>query len=91
MPFVSDEHRKNPDMDIPGDRCYVEYKKIVDEWKANPRWGTADSMMQDLIFYLTETGDDLRYKSASILAFLVLFNLHIMPYELQKRQENGSV
>ena len=90
MPFINAEHRENLNMDIPGDRCYVEYKHLMEEWRANPRWTTADSLMQELIEFMSG-GATTPYKSAALLAFMVFFNMHIMKYEIQKMKENGDV
>lgn len=83
MPFVTQEHRDNPDQSIAGDRCYIEYKKMVDLWQESPRWSTADVIATRL---LTNPK-----KRAQFLAFLIFFNLHVMPYEIQKRVDNGEV
>ena len=84
MPFVDQEHRDNPDREIPGDRCYVEYKKIMEAWNKSPRWRTVDKLVGETFGW----GDTER---AKFLAFMVFFNLHVMDYELKKREENGDV
>jgi hypothetical protein len=84
MPFVTEEHRKNPDSNIPGDRCYVEYSKLMDSWKASPRWSTVDEMLFNL-------GVEGAWKRAKILAFLVFFCLAVVPYEIMKQKENGDI
>lgn len=87
MPFVNTEHRLNPDRSIPGDRCYLHYRWMMNEWKKEPRWTTADriydSVMRD------ETS--LEEQRAKELAWQVFFNLHVMPYELQKIKEHGDI
>jgi hypothetical protein len=85
MPFVTKEHRDMPDLTIPGDICYLEYKKIIDEWKANPRWTTAHNITKKW-FDIADDKD-----AAHLLAWMVWFNMHVMPYEEQKRKENGEV
>ena len=86
MPFVTKEHRDNPDRNFPGDRCYIEYKKIVDKWLSEPRWTTVDKILEEL-----DPFGFNQIKRAQFLAFLVFFNLHVMPYEEQKRVENGDI
>lgn len=83
MPFVTTSHRECPDFNIPGDRCYVEYKKIMNAWGESPRWTTIDKMATRFI-----SNDDDR---AYFLAFLVFFALHGMKYEEIKREENGDI
>ena len=90
MPFVTQEHRLHPDPEIPGDRCYIEYQKMMDAWRANPRWTTVDKLAQQLIGYVTG-GATTPYKASALLAFVVFFNLHVMPYEFKKREENGEI
>lgn len=69
-----------------GDICYVYYKKIVERWKANPRWTTAHEIYRDT---LCARIDD--YTIAHKLAWQVFFQLFVMPYELKKREENGDI
>jgi hypothetical protein len=83
MPFVDANHRENPDMEVPGDRCYVEYRRLIAAWKQNPRWTTADQLLGWLY--------PNPIKRAYFLAFLVFFALKVMPYEIQKIRENGDV
>jgi hypothetical protein len=66
-----------------GEQCYLEYKLLMEQWKADPRWTTIDGMMFD---FLPDANERARF-----LAFMVFFNLHGMSYEDQKRQENGDV
>ena len=97
MPFILPwrrkaiaEHGLNGFDEIqPGDRCYVHYKQMVDKWRANPRWTTAHDIFKNLMLgdYL-EDGDDA---TARGLAWWVFFSLHVLPYEKQKREENGDI
>jgi hypothetical protein len=89
MPFVTKEHRKNPDMEIAGDRCYVEYKKIMEAWNKNMRWTTVDKIYEDVKHSAVFHGGDVQ--RAKELAFMVFFNIHVMDYENKKRRENGDV
>lgn len=85
MPFVSKEHREKPDFSIPGDICYVEYKKLVDAWKKEPKWTTAHNLTTAW-FDLASDED-----TAHFLAWMVWFNLHVMEYEQEKRKTNGDI
>ena len=83
MPFVEQSHRDKPDLTIPGDRCYVYYKQMIDQWKANPRWTTIDKMMDNIL-----PDDNAR---AYFLAFLVFFLKEGMRYEEVKEALNGPI
>lgn len=83
MPFVSKEHRVKPDLKVPGDRCYVHYKKMMDMWTASPRWTTVDQILED--FCVDEE------ERAFLLAFLVFFSEKVMPYEQEKKSLNGDI
>jgi len=83
MPFVDQSHRDAPDMMVPGDRCFREYRYIMDEWAKSPRWGTID--------HLAERLHPDAYERAFFLAFLVFFAKHAMPYEESKVKENGDI
>ena len=75
-----------------GDLCYVHYKKMVEKWKANPRWMTAHEIYKEWFWdyeqHIDMNGDDI---TAARLAWQVFFNIHVMPYELKKRAENGDI
>lgn len=98
MPFIEQWRRDvltryNNDLSAlgevhPGDRCYVFYKKMVEQWKASPRWTTAHMIAREMF-----EGEirDPEADTALFLAFLVFFNTHVMPYELKKREENGDI
>ena len=83
MPFVNAEHRENPDMQIPGDRCFLEYRAIMARWRANPRWTTVDELAERLY--------PNPFKRAFFLAFLVHFATHVLNYEEIKKRENGDI
>lgn len=82
MPFVEDAHRKSPDLKIPGDRCYVHYEKMMRRWEENPKWRTIDALAERLY----PNDDDRAY----FLAFMVHFVFHGVPYEEDRREENGE-
>ena len=83
MPFISPEHRANPDMNIPGDRCYLHYKRMADMWKASPRWTCVDQILEE--FMVDEQ------ERAFFLAFLQFYHDYVLAYELKKMQENGAI
>lgn len=83
MPFVSKEHRVKPDLKVPGDRCYIEYKKMIDMWTASPRWTCVDQILENFIVDESER--------AFFLAFLVFFTKKVVQYEDQKEKENGTI
>jgi hypothetical protein len=97
MPFIAQRTRElikefgieNLDILMPGDRCYVFYKKMVEQWRANPRWTTAHEIYKELQYAsLLQNPDD---EVAQSLAWQVFFQLYIIPYELKKQEENGDV
>jgi predicted acyl esterase len=96
MPFVEQYRRDNIDnillhQDVqPGDRCYVYYKQMVDQWRAKPRWTTAHEIYSDMLINSGghPSQDD---KVAKELAWQVFFNIHVMDYERKKQYENGDI
>ena len=101
MPFITQARRKLVDKnglkalaDIePGDRCYAFYKPLVNAWKLSPRLSTAHRLHLEMVRWfdastITHTQDDY---AAYFLAWQVFFNLHVIPYELKKREENGDI
>lgn len=97
MPFVTEEHRRNPDVSIPGDRCYLAYKNMMLAWNKEPRWATIDAIHANLgglamSLWETHTGADLvEWETAVSLAWQVFFGFHGMTYEREKRAINGDV
>jgi hypothetical protein len=83
VPFVEEEHRQHPDVTIPGDRCFVEYKRIMAAWRENPRWTTVDKIASWIW--------PNPWKRALMLAFMVFFAMHVLDYERLKREENGDI
>lgn len=73
---------------VPGDRCYVHYKHFVDEWNNEPRWATVHRLLMEMNNIFFPTDDE---EVAAALAWQVFFNIHVMPYELLKRAENGDI
>src|SRR5581483_1143486 len=67
----------------PGDLCFVQYRKLMREWRKSPRWTTVDTLAAPIY-------PDPEHR-AYFLAFLVFFAFHAMPYERTKQRENGDV
>lgn len=96
MPFVTQDHRDKPDCSIPGDICYVFYKKMVDKWKKEPRWTTAHKIYAQVRLaeelchdrMVIDTCDNCTARS---LAWQVFFQIYVMEYEQRKRKENGDI
>ena len=100
MPFIKEERRKMVDKDQyasvsktlegiqVGDRCYFYYKPMVDRWTANPRWTTAHEIYKDMICEVPYEIDD---NVAVHLAWQCFFYFHVVPYEEEKREENGDI
>lgn len=83
MPFVTKDHRSTPDMEIPGDRAFIEYRHIMREWREAPRWATVDALATRLF--------PDKHDRAYFLSFLVFFVTHGMQYEMTKVLENGDI
>jgi len=99
MPFIEIGRRKLveegdvlPKAITPGDRCYLYYKKMVDKWKANPRWTTAHEIYKDVI--TTSYGINVHHSDdvpAKHLAWQIFFIWHVVPYEKEVEERNGSI
>lgn len=85
MPFVKPECRAEGHTPCSvGDLCYVEYKKLMEAWKKEPRWTTIHNMFKQAFNKTDE-------QAARMLAFMVFFCLHGIDYEMDKRDENGDI
>ena len=97
MPFIKPEIRDaiavGGTPEAPGDLCYVEFKRIVDEWNKSPKWATVHNIYKGIVEARAcwETNKELEIFTARELAWQVFFHLKIMPYELQKQAENGDI
>lgn len=97
MPFVTQDHRDNPDMQIPGDICYTFYREMVSKWKIQPRWTTAHNIYKDMSDSIQQAhiSDNFRIGcndcAAYQLAWQVFFQKYVMPYEDLKEKENGTI
>lgn len=94
MPFITKDRRKDikdgkiqPVDFQPGDRCYLDYKYLIDEWKKDPRWTTADRLYQHTLRF----NFNVEEAASAQLAWQIFFSIYVMPYELGKREENGDV
>lgn len=89
MPFIDKQSRFNIATGVrlpetPGELCYMEYVRILKEWRESPRWKTVDRLFREVV-----PGGDV--DTAQRLAFMVFFVKHVMPYEEQKAKENGDI
>lgn len=86
MPFTTPESRRITDSvgpQVRGDFAFLHYRPLIRAWRKSMRWTTADELLADLI-----PDPDKRAKA---LAYAVFFCLHVLPYEILKRTENGEV
>lgn len=96
MPFITSEARRMTDTIGPkemGDYCFLKYRLMIQAWKKSRRWTTAHDLYLKMRLEtnsppLSTTYDE---KVAYELAWQVFFNLHVMPYEIEKRIVNGEV
>lgn len=93
MPFVTEDHRISPDVKIPGDLCYIHYRKMADRWKAEPRWTTAHNIYKEMRQTLHDETKIYTHdaRAAYELAWQVFFIKYVMPYEDKKEAENGTI
>lgn len=103
MPFITSEARHMTDELGPkevGDRCFIFYRTMLRAWRKSPRWTTAHELYRDMVMLAGEydgSPDTIPYsqklddRAARELAWQVFFQLHVMPYELQKRTLNGEI
>jgi len=107
MPFITKDRREiidaggMPDAIEQGDLCYFYYAKMVRAWAACPRWRTAHAIRLAMHTERPECpvsvleGREYCYEpylsTARQLAWEVFFQFYVLPYEIQKREENGDV
>jgi len=104
MPFITSESRRMTDTIGPstvGDRCFLHYREMLRAWRTSPRWTTAHELYRDMVMRpgldmpdFLDKALDSDYKddrAARELAWQVFFSLHVLPYEILKRTENGEV
>lgn len=97
MPFITPDRRIRMSNNAisagdlqPGDRCYFYYKRLVDTWKAEPRWTTAHNLYRQVrsSIHNVQNPDDA---AAYELAWQCFFHFYVLPYEELKREENGDI
>lgn len=97
MPFITSEARRMTDSIGPkevGDRCFIYYREMLRAFRASPRWTTIHGIYCDMLnrtrgtIALDRNIDDI---ASQELAWQVFFQLHAMPYEMQKRTLNGEI
>ncbi len=87
MPFTKVEDRLNAikgTIRAVGDRCFLAYLRLVQEWRQERRWTTAHNQYKD-VFGKTDE------QAARELAYLVHFIKNVMEYEAEKEKENGTI
>lgn len=103
MPFITTEARSMTDTLGPqevGDHCFIHYREMLRAWRASPRWTTAHEIYKNMVMIPKASAvlsrpdqreNQNNERAALELAWQVFFQLHVMPYELQKRTLNGEV
>ncbi len=62
---------------------------MVDRWKAEPRWTMAHNIYKEIMYApLLETED---MEAAQRLAWQIFFQFYVIPYELEKQEQNGDI
>jgi hypothetical protein len=99
MPFIGEAGRAKfegmqmvPALKIaetPGERCYIFYRHLMMYWHREPRWTTAHNLYKEML--KDKSSYDWDDYTAYQLAWQVFFQLHVMPYEFTKREENGDI
>lgn len=74
-----------------GDYCFLEYRPMILAWKKDPRWTTADKIYQGYLNRRRSMDTRTANVAPLDLAWQVFFALHVLPYEVKKRKENGEV
>lgn len=110
MPFVKPANRdlirkQGPSacQDV-GDICFVFYSQIMDIWRKEPRWRTAQRIYRQFSLEVEDSeffhliydtlGDKFECYdviAASQLAYQVFFNKYVMDYETEKEKLNGEI
>lgn len=88
MPFIPKDERRilaaGAAPTTPGQMCYLEYVKLMEAWKKEPRWTTAHNLFKQA-FNKTDA------QAARMLAYMVFFLWEIENYELDKEITNGPI
>lgn len=96
MPFIKNDRRaplSTGDIlpEAPGDICYLEYVRLLEEWKENPRWTTIHNMCKRILTETDDIEDDDDKFTARFLAFMVIWQKYGWPYELDRIEEHGDI
>ncbi len=67
-----------------GDLCFLAYRPMKLEWDKERRWTTAHNQYKRVFKKSNK-------QAAKELAWWVHFVLNVIPYEVEKRDENGDV
>ena len=74
-----------------GDKTYWFYKKMMDKWVTKRSWTTGHNIYCSVVGAFNQNMMDNDTKRAHELAWQVFFQLHVMPYELEKIKINGDI
>lgn len=104
MPFIKKEQRVLVDKDVrmaevPGDITYILYTAMLAKWREERRWTTAHKIYKACVldlWWAQELLKDTKFNKTDVVAALhlawqVFFIKEVMPYELEKEAENGSL
>lgn len=73
-----------------GDKCFVEYVKLIAKWRKERRWTTAHNEFKRVLTELfgwtwTDT------ETAKFLALMEFYAREVHRYESEKVEENGDI
>lgn len=87
-----------------GDPCFIFYSQIMSIWRTEPRWRTAHRIYRQFFLEPVSTAffqlvyEQIQDKfelmdviAASHLAYQVFFQTFVMPYEVEKENQNGTI
>lgn len=76
--------------EVPGDLCFLEYVKLISEWRKERRWTTAHNefkrVLSEIFGYAWNDKD-----TAKFLALMEFYAREVHIYEHEKFEENGGV
>lgn len=68
----------------PGELCFIFYKPMVEAWKQKQSWSLFHTMVGAAFGW-----NDMQ--TAKVLALVMFFCEHVLPYEARKKAENGDI
>jgi len=105
MPFVGTQRSKdlvigNIRPEKVGDLCSIAYSLMINPWRKDPRWTTADEIKKSISLIkvnvfkglnISDGFNKIDVNTAVDLAWEVFFSLSVLDYERKKLKENGDV